>query len=176
MLIDYRKNPSAFPYLSIDGARVERMIEYKYLETVLGNKLNFNSNKNFIHKKCQPRIFCLQRLRSLDVNSFVLLFYYWISINVLVFVLVWSPECEERKCSEQSGECKCKGCWQKNNNRRPWVSCMNVVWYEKLEWFQVRAAMYCFSIITSFHPNVDFGYQKQKQIKVKLYILALLNR
>ena len=76
MLIDYRKNPSAFPYLSIDGARVERMIEYKYLETVLGNKLNFNSNKNFIHKKCQPRIFCLQRLRSLDVNSFVLLFYY----------------------------------------------------------------------------------------------------
>ena len=51
MLIDYRKNPSAFPNLSIDGARVERMIEYKYLETVLGNKLNFNSNKNFIHKK-----------------------------------------------------------------------------------------------------------------------------
>ena len=51
MLIDYRKNSSAFPYLFIDGVRVERMIEFKYLETVLGNKLNFNSNKNFIHKK-----------------------------------------------------------------------------------------------------------------------------
>ena len=57
MLIDFRKNPSAIPDLLIDGVRVERVTEYKYLGTVLDNKLNFSTN--FIHKKCQPRVFCL---------------------------------------------------------------------------------------------------------------------
>ena len=72
MLINFRKNPSAIPDLFIDGIRVERLTEYKYLGTVLDNKLNFNANTNFIHKKCLPRVFCLQKMRSLDVNVAVL--------------------------------------------------------------------------------------------------------
>ena len=57
MLIDFRKAPTVIPV--IDGVKVERVTEYKYLGTVLDNKLNFNKNTDFIHKRCQPRIFCL---------------------------------------------------------------------------------------------------------------------
>ena len=57
MLIDFRKAPTVIPDLFIDGVKVERVTEYKYLGTVLDNKLNFNKNTDFIHKRCQPRIF-----------------------------------------------------------------------------------------------------------------------
>ena len=53
MLTDFRKAPIVIPDLFIDGVKVERVTEYKYLGTVLDNKMNFD------HKRCQPRIFCL---------------------------------------------------------------------------------------------------------------------
>ena len=91
MLIDFRKNPPVVPDLLIDGARVERVTEYKYLGTVLDNKLNFAANTNFINKKCQSRIFCLQKLRSLKVSARVLQDFYRCFIeSVLTFsFLCW---------------------------------------------------------------------------------------
>ena len=76
MLIDFRKAPTVIPDLFIDGVKVERVTEYKYLGTVLDNKLNFNNNTDFIHKRCQPRILCLQKLRSLNVSAAVLRTFY----------------------------------------------------------------------------------------------------
>ena len=35
-----------------------------------------NKNTDFIHKRCQTRIFCLQQLRSLDVSAAVLRTFY----------------------------------------------------------------------------------------------------
>ena len=46
MLTDFRKAPTVIPDLFIDGVKAERVTEYKYLGTVLDNKLNFNLNKN----------------------------------------------------------------------------------------------------------------------------------
>ena len=90
MLIDFRKTPTVIPDLFIDGVKVERVTGYKYQATVSDNKLNFNKNTDFIHKRCQPRIFCLQKLRSL---MSVLLFYIFstkvvTSFNIFVSVLV----------------------------------------------------------------------------------------
>ena len=51
MLIDFRKAPAVIPDLSIDGVKVERVTKYKYLGTVLDNKLNFNKNIDFIHTR-----------------------------------------------------------------------------------------------------------------------------
>ena len=45
--------------------KVEK-VEYKYLGTVLDNKLNINKNTDFMHKRC------LQKLRSLNVSAAVL--------------------------------------------------------------------------------------------------------
>ena len=75
-LTDFRKAPTVILDLFIDGVKVGRVTEYKYLGTVLDNKLNFNKNIDFIHKRCQPRIVCLQRLRSLNVSAAVLRTFY----------------------------------------------------------------------------------------------------
>ena len=76
MLIDFRKQSSAVPDLLIDGKRVERVPEYKYLGTILDEKLNFTANTNYINKKCQSRIYCLQKLRNLHINTKVLEGFY----------------------------------------------------------------------------------------------------
>ena len=60
----------------LDGVKAERVTECKYLWTV-SDKLNFNKNIDFIHKRWQPWIFCLQKLRSLNVSAAVLRIFYW---------------------------------------------------------------------------------------------------
>ena len=75
----------------IGGVKVERVTEYKYLGTVLDNKLNFNKNSDFIHKICQPRLFGLQKLRSLNVSATVLHTFYRSCIeSVLTFSFLQS--------------------------------------------------------------------------------------
>ena len=46
MLIDFRNAQTVIKDLFIDGVKVERVTEYKYLETVSDNKLNFNYKKH----------------------------------------------------------------------------------------------------------------------------------
>ena len=67
------------------------MAEYKYLGIVLDNKLNFHENKDFLHKSCQPGVFCFQKLRSLNVSAAVLRTFYRSCIeSVLAFsFLCW---------------------------------------------------------------------------------------
>ena len=61
------------------------------LGTVLDNKLNFNKNTDFIHQRYWPRIFCLQKQRSLNVSAAVLrTFYQSCTESVLTFLfLCW---------------------------------------------------------------------------------------
>jgi hypothetical protein len=72
LVIDFRRKQTVIEDLVIDGKKVERVTEYKYLGTVIDSKLNFDANTNSIHKKCQSRVYCLQKLRSLNVNQQVL--------------------------------------------------------------------------------------------------------
>lgn len=89
LLIDFRKNPSPVPDLLIDGMKVERVCEYKYLGTVLDEKLKFVANTDLIHKKCQTRIYLLQKLRNLQVNPKVLQGFYRCFIeSVLTFSFI----------------------------------------------------------------------------------------
>ena len=62
MVVDFRKN-GCVGELVIEGVIVEKVNEYKYIGTVLDNKLTFESNTNCIVKKCHQR-FCMFRLRS----------------------------------------------------------------------------------------------------------------
>ena len=76
LVIDFRRNPNDIPDLVIKGEKVERVSEYKYLGVVIDNKLTFTANTNAIHKKCQSRLYCLQKLRSLQVGKGVLQTFY----------------------------------------------------------------------------------------------------
>ena len=89
MIIDFRKQPPTVPDLLIDGKRVERVTEYKYLGTILDEKLNFTANTNHINKKCQSRIYCLQKLRNIHINTKVLNgFYHCFVESVLTFSFI----------------------------------------------------------------------------------------
>ena len=91
LVIDFRKNATVPPNLFIDGMKVERVDQYKYLGTIIDNKLNFNANTSAIHKKCQSRLYCLQKLRSIQVKQKVLsMFYRCFLESVLTFgFLCW---------------------------------------------------------------------------------------
>ena len=69
MLIDFRENPPPVPYLEIDDKIVERVEKYKYLGTVIDGSLAFNQNVDAIHRKCQPRLYCLHKLRNIGIVS-----------------------------------------------------------------------------------------------------------
>ena len=76
LVIDFRKNAPPVSDLFIDGVKVERVHEYKYLGTILDDKLNFNANTDFIYRKCQPRMYCLRKLRSLNIKKDILRVFY----------------------------------------------------------------------------------------------------
>jgi hypothetical protein len=89
MLIDFRKNPTPVPDLLIDGVKVERVNAYRYLGTVLDEKLTLTTNTDYINKKCQSRIYCLQKLRNLRVKASVLQDFYRCFIeSVLTFSFI----------------------------------------------------------------------------------------
>ena len=64
MLFDFKKAPTVIPGLFIGGVKVQRVTEYKYLGTVLDNKLNLKTKQK------------TNKLRSLNVSAAVLLTFY----------------------------------------------------------------------------------------------------
>ena len=74
MIVDFRRN--GYVGELVIGVIVEKVNEYKYLGTVLDNKLTFESNTNCIVKKCHQRMFCIFRLRSFGVSRKTLQMFY----------------------------------------------------------------------------------------------------
>ena len=91
MVVDFRKSGGTIPDLCIGGEVVERVENYKYLGTVIDNKMKFDDNTDYVYKKCQSRLFCLQKLRSLNVNQDILCSFYRCFLeSVLTFgFLAW---------------------------------------------------------------------------------------
>ena len=106
-MIDFRQKPSYLPDLVIKGEKVEHVSQYKYLGTVLDNKLNFDQNTALIQKKCHSRMYLLQKLRNLNLNPSVLQMFYRAFIESVLtssfLGMVWKSECEEQNSA-------CKGC------------------------------------------------------------------
>ena len=90
LVVDFRRNVTdPIPDLFIDSERVERVDQYKYLGTIIDKGLNFDANTRSINKKCQSRLYCLQKLRSLHVEREILSnFYRCFLESVLTFGFV----------------------------------------------------------------------------------------
>ena len=90
MVIDYRrKNKTDAPPCVIKGQTVERVGVYKYLGTIVDDKLSFHENTQAIHTKCRQRLNILFQLRSFMVSSKILQRCYNAYIqSVLTFSIV----------------------------------------------------------------------------------------
>ena len=60
MLSDFRKAPTVIADLFIDGVKVERVTEYKYLRTVLDNKLNLTKTLTLFTKDVGQEYFAFK--------------------------------------------------------------------------------------------------------------------
>ena len=72
MVVDFRRNPSPIPPLTIAGETVERVEEYRYLGTIVDNKLNFHVNTERIYSRCRQRMHMLYQLRALSVSESIM--------------------------------------------------------------------------------------------------------
>ena len=76
MFIDFRRDPPAKDPILINGSAVERVSEYKYLGTVLDDKLSFDANTDHICKKANQRLFFLRKLRGFQVDRTLMRMFY----------------------------------------------------------------------------------------------------
>ncbi|KAK6178302.1 hypothetical protein SNE40_013103 [Patella caerulea] len=93
LIVDFRVNKSDIVPLTIDDETVEIVSEYKYLGTIIDDKLSWNHNTNAVYKKCQQRLYYMRKLRSFHVNQTILsLFYSSFIQSILCFsIQCWYP-------------------------------------------------------------------------------------
>ena len=56
MVVDRKRNKSNVNACMIKGQEVERVAVYRYLGTLVDEKLSFNENSDITNKKCRQRM------------------------------------------------------------------------------------------------------------------------
>ena len=86
MIIDFRKTQSTDHPLVIKQEEVRIVHTYKYLGTVIDDKLEWTPNIDTCCKKASQRLFFLRKLRQFRINSTILnLFYQSMIQSILLF-------------------------------------------------------------------------------------------
>ena len=89
MLIDFRQSPPVPTPTLINGTAVEIVSQYKYLGTIIDNRLTFNDNTDYICNKANQRLFFLRKLRNFQVDRKLMKMFYSSFIeSILTFALV----------------------------------------------------------------------------------------
>lgn len=89
MVLDFRKTAQTSLPTVINGTVVEMVDSYKYLGTIIDNRLNFEQNTSQICKKGAQRLYFLRRLNFFNVDkTLMVLFYRSFIESVLSFCLV----------------------------------------------------------------------------------------
>lgn len=89
IIIDYRIGSQPHQCLVINEEDVAIVAEYKYLGTIIDNKLQWNSNTDTVYKKGLQRLHFMRRLRQFRVDSdMMLLFYHSFVESTLLFCCV----------------------------------------------------------------------------------------
>lgn len=76
MIIDFRKRADDLSPLHIKGQEVERVEEYKYLGSIIDNKLSWSANTSALLKKGNQRLFFMKKLKSFEVSPRLLELFY----------------------------------------------------------------------------------------------------
>ncbi len=87
--IDFRKNPTVISPVVINDHVVEVVHQFKYLGTVIDEKLTFEAHVDAVCKKAHQHMFYLQKLCSFKVDStFMKMFYSCCIESVITFSFV----------------------------------------------------------------------------------------
>ncbi len=75
----------------IDNVNIDQVSSFRYLGTVIDNKLSFSENTSFVCKKAHQRLYLLRKLKSFRVSDHILESVYRSLIeSILTFnVIVW---------------------------------------------------------------------------------------
>ena len=90
-IFDVRKKYYGHNQLSIAGSNVDIAHSYKYIDTIIDDKLSCSLNTDNIYNKYQQCLYFLRRLKSFGVDNIILkLFYMSIVQSVVSFnIIVW---------------------------------------------------------------------------------------
>ncbi len=89
MIIDFRKNPTDISPVVINDHVVEVVHQFKYLCTVIDEKLTFEAHVNDLCKKAHQHMFYLRKVCSFYVDStFMKMFYSCCIESVISFSFV----------------------------------------------------------------------------------------
>ena len=102
MIVDFRKSPSVDNILYINDTIVENVTVYKYLGSLIDNKLAFSENVDNVYKKIIKRVYFVRQLYRLDINSKIIEMFY---NAVIQSVISFSITCWYGNCTN---ECKDK--------------------------------------------------------------------
>ncbi|XP_077981372.1 uncharacterized protein LOC144436447 [Glandiceps talaboti] len=84
MVIDFSRSRREVKALEINSEVVERVSIYRYLGTLIDDKLTFQQNTDAVYKKCQQRMYLLRKLRSLNIRPDILKAFYSSHIESVV--------------------------------------------------------------------------------------------
>ena len=70
--------------VQIDNVDIENVKEYKYLGTIIDDKLTWNSNTDFIYKKARKRLYLLHKLKRFHVDDKILFLFYRTCIQSII--------------------------------------------------------------------------------------------
>ncbi|KAJ8049032.1 hypothetical protein HOLleu_01581 [Holothuria leucospilota] len=79
LIIDFRCEPVTHVPIYVHGEQVEQVDKYKYLGTMLSNKLDWSSNAIIVHKKANQRLYFLRKLKNLRVDKTIMTLFYPLS-------------------------------------------------------------------------------------------------
>ena len=89
MVIDYRRKSPPTQVTAINGQPVEVVGSYKYLGSIIDDRLNFNLNTENICKKGQQRLSCLRKLAKFNVDKTIMRIFYNIESVLSFSMLCW---------------------------------------------------------------------------------------
>jgi hypothetical protein len=86
MIVDFGRTATMYEDIVVNGDLVERVENYKYLGTIINNKLCWTENINLICSKTRKRTYFLRKLREFDINpSLLRMFYNSVVLSVVTF-------------------------------------------------------------------------------------------
>ena len=116
MIIDFRKDANiAQGPLTIQNENVEIVHKYKYLGSIVDDKMKFSDNLARMYEKAKQRMYFIRKLKNVHIDKAILtMFYRSIVETVITFCITYwfgNSTVQDRKRIDSIVKCACKlGC------------------------------------------------------------------